>query len=400
MTGFVHPIARGWVVRDAVPGPNVDEFGEPDQVRAALARPGAADGTLLAVQHPHRTPTALAEGLDLLSALPIAHAALARLRAEHYRRVDDVIALSWGDGPDGEAIGIICIVDPTAVLPNGLTFVRHTEDVYPEVVAERAAVIKGLGCATSSAMLIPADGGRRFSELVARTIGEMGDPDVSTVDVKGRRERLWLLGPGERQDEIIATAQRESLLVADGNHRVAAATLAGKGSLLALVTGGPDLRIGPINRVLVHTGLTIDDLAVRWTATGLHVQPAEDRTPETGVVVVVAGSTALKVTLPGDELDHQAVERLMVAQALDIEPAKVLRPLYEGQTPRPDADAVVLIAPVRRQDMLAIHAAGHRMPRKATYFTPKPRSGLLLADIGWSRSVDSPRWGSWGGTVS
>ena len=28
-----------------------------------------------------------------------------------------------------------------------------------------------------------------------------------------------------------------------------------------------------------------------------------------------------------------------------------------------------------------VHAAGGRMPRKSTYFTPKPRSGLLLADL-------------------
>jgi uncharacterized protein (DUF1015 family) len=28
-----------------------------------------------------------------------------------------------------------------------------------------------------------------------------------------------------------------------------------------------------------------------------------------------------------------------------------------------------------------VHDAGKRMPRKATYFTPKPRSGLLLADL-------------------
>jgi uncharacterized protein (DUF1015 family) len=28
-----------------------------------------------------------------------------------------------------------------------------------------------------------------------------------------------------------------------------------------------------------------------------------------------------------------------------------------------------------------VHAQGRRMPRKSTYFTPKPRSGLLLADL-------------------
>ena len=58
-----------------------------------------------------------------------------------------------------------------------------------------------------------------------------------------------------------------------------------------------------------------------------------------------------------------------------------VRPLPAGRPLPPDADAVVLLAPVTFADVLAVHAAGRRMPRKATYFTPKPRSGLVLADI-------------------
>ncbi|NBH11123.1 DUF1015 domain-containing protein, partial [Amycolatopsis sp. SID8362] len=50
MSDWIRPIGRGWVVRDAVPGPDVDEFAEPDRVIDALAAPGAGD-TLLAVQH-------------------------------------------------------------------------------------------------------------------------------------------------------------------------------------------------------------------------------------------------------------------------------------------------------------------------------------------------------------
>jgi uncharacterized protein (DUF1015 family) len=42
---------------------------------------------------------------------------------------------------------------------------------------------------------------------------------------------------------------------------------------------------------------------------------------------------------------------------------------------------VVQLAPVSYADVLAVHAAGRRMPRKATYFTPKPRSGLVLAEL-------------------
>jgi hypothetical protein len=391
MSGWIRPIRDGWVVRHGVPGPDVDEFADPEQVIAALAAPGGAEGTLLAVQHPHRTPTARADGLDLTAALPIARAALAHLRADHYRSVTDVVAPYRVDGPDGSALGLLCVVDPAAVGADGLTLVRHTEEVYPDVVAERAAMLAGLGCATSAALLVPEGGGRALTALMGRVCDELGDPAVSTLDSHGRRHRMWLLGKGQRQDEVLAMAQEQSLLVADGNHRVAAAAVAGKGSLLALVTAGPRLQIGPIHRVLVGTGLDVDEMARRWRAAGLGVCPSPDRTPPAvpGEVVVLAGEVALRVSLPaagptepGPRIDHSLVERVMVGEALGVDPdGPSLQPLPGDREAGANSDAVLLLAPVPFSDLLSVYAAGNRMPRKATYFTPKPRSGLLLADI-------------------
>src|SRR5579885_1045252 len=115
MNGWVRPVESGWVVRDFVPGPDVDEFAEPERVAAALRAPGAALGTLLAVQHPHRTPAARARGLSLTDALPIAREALDHLRANHYHEVHDVVAPYRVDGPDGSAHGVLCLVDPAEV---------------------------------------------------------------------------------------------------------------------------------------------------------------------------------------------------------------------------------------------------------------------------------------------
>jgi hypothetical protein len=389
MKSWVGRIKTGWVVRDTVPGPDVDEFAEPDQITAALARPGAAHATLLAAQHPHRTPAALARDLSVRDALPIGRAALSELRARHYLPVEDVVALSWGDGPNGSALGVLCIVDPAAVNKHGRAYVRHTEEVYPDVVAERAAMLSGLGCATSAAMLVPATAGAEFTELLLQAVAELGEPTISLTG-NGSRDRMWLVGKGELQKAVLAAACGQSLLVADGNHRVAAAAMAGRGSLLALITGGPSLRIGPINRVLTGTGMDIGEMTRRWQETGLEVLPSDDRTPpaKPGTVVVVAGDKAWHVHLPradhgaDHDIDHRLVEHLMVERALGLDPAGPhVRPLPGSRAPRPDADAVLLIAPVPLADVLAVHGAGERMPRKATYFTPKPRSGLLLADI-------------------
>ncbi len=383
---WIRPIGRGWVVRDAVPGPDVDEFAEPDRVADALAAPGAGD-TLLAVQHPARTPAALARGLDLAAAVPVARAALERLRKRSYRPVREVVAPYRIEGPDGVALGLLCLVDPAAVTDDGTARVRHTEDVYPDVVAERAAVLAGLGCATSAALLVPATGGDLLTDEVARACGALGLPDLSTSDAAGRRHDLWVVPAGPLQHRLLGAAGAAELLVADGNHRVAAAAAAGHGSLLALVTAGPELRIGAIHRVLTGTGLGPEDLVSRWSAAGLDVRYDEHAVPVTGEAVVRAGTAVLRVVLPkpdvpGPVIDHEIVERVLFAEALGIDPdGPCSHPLPDGRPVPPDADAVVLLAPVSRADVLAVHAAGRRMPRKATYFTPKPRSGLVLAEL-------------------
>ncbi|ONI91265.1 hypothetical protein ALI22I_09340 [Saccharothrix sp. ALI-22-I] len=368
--GRVRAISRGWVVRDRVPGPDVDEFAEPERIVAALAR--ARPGTLLAVQHPHRTPTALAAGSSLLDALPHARAELAHLRRNAYREVRDVVAPYRVDGPDGTAYGLLCMVDPAAV--------GHTEDVYPDVVAERARVLSGLGCVTSAAMLVPVAREVRLTRLVAEVDDE---PAVSVVDPGGRRHWLWLVGPGERQDALLAAAGEHPLMVADGNHRVAAS--AGLSGLLALVTAGPDVRIGPIHRAVVGTGLSLADLTVAWRGVGLTVTPVDVATrPSPGILIAVAGTSAVRVELPSAGVDHAFVEAVLLDKALGLDPESPhVRPVT-GDVPLADgaqADAVLLIAPVPLADVLAVHAAGGRMPRKSTYFTPKPRSGLLLADL-------------------
>jgi hypothetical protein len=370
---WVRPITHGWVVRDEVPGPDVDEFAEPGRVTAALAARGPAR-TLLAVQHPHRTPEAVAAGRGLPESLPAARNTLSTLLRTAYREVSTVVAPYEVDGPDGTACGVLCMVDPAAV---DAGHVRHSEEIYPDIVTERAAVLAGLGYATSAAMLVPV--GERdelTAEVRAHTIGQR--PVVSTVDAGGRRHRLWL----SSDISLLSAVEAHPLMVADGNHRVAAATAADV-SMLALVTAGPALRIGAIHRALTNTGLTAPVLARAWQEIGLTVResPQAPTPTKPGKAVVRCPTGTLEVDLP-DGLDHAQVEEVLIDQALHLDPAGPhVNPLPAGRTPPPNTDAVIELAPVPLATVLAEHAAGRRMPRKSTYFTPKPRSGLLLADL-------------------
>ncbi|MFC7614240.1 DUF1015 family protein [Actinokineospora soli] len=364
---MLSPIARGWVVRSEVPGPDVDEFADAASVTAALAR--SAPGSLLAVQHPHRTPAARAAGLSLDHALPAARAALRELTRRAYRRVEDVVAAYQVDGPDGSASGVLCMVDPKAV---GDRFVRHSEDVYPDVVAERAKALIGLGCATSAALLVPVHSGEHLTAAVAAAT--TARPDVSTVDSSGRRHRLWLLD----SPDLLAAASAAPLVVADGNHRVAAAERAG--GLLAFITAGPDLRIRAFHRALVG----VDPAALRAAWRDLDVRPAPEAMPPTrpGTVVAHLDGERYAITLPGGGIDHAAVEALLTAAGVD--PAgPLVRPFPDGREPA-DADALLYLAPVPLPDVLAVHAAGSGCRARARS-SPRSRAAACC-----SRSWVSP----------
>lgn len=274
----------------------------------------------------------------------------------------------------GRTIGVLCLVDPSIVN------VRHSEQVYQRIVDDRTIALSGLGLATSAAMLVPLSDGERLTAAARRaTVGR--EPAVTTKDA----HRLWLIGPGPVQDELLAIAQSGPLLVADGNHRVAAAAAAHTG-LFALVTAGPDLHVGAIHRALTGTGLSHADLADAWRRIGLTVHEVPDAEPPRlpGTVTV---SPDLVVELPEPDgplphIDHGTVEDLLLARALGVDPeGPHVRVVPEGHDPGPDVDALLQLAPVPLADVLAVHDQGRRMPRKATYFTPKPRSGLLLAQL-------------------
>lgn len=388
MVDWIRPLRTGWVVRGAVPGPNVDEFAEAEQVIDALAPPGAA-ASLLAVQHPHRTPEAIVSGLTLPDALPAARSVLDRLLGTAYREVSDVVAPYRVSGPDGTALGVLCLVDPDSVAATGARQIRQGEQVYPEVVADRATVLSGLGVATSAAMLVPISAGDSLTEALEHACAKLGLPEVSIVDSVGRSHELWLLGPGALTDEVLAAARGASLMVADGNHRMAAATHAGLGGLLALVTAGPDLRVGPIHRALVGVEFSVDDLAAAWRGIGLKIVDNVAAVPpkHPGWITAVVGGHAMRVRLPQprpDEprprIDHDVVERILVGEVLGVDrDSAALRP-FTADPPR-GASVLLLIPAIPFDDVLAVHADGRQMPRKSTYFTPKPRSGLLLADL-------------------
>ena len=63
--------------------------------------------------------------------------------------------------------------------------------------------------------------------------------------------------------------------------------------------------------------------------------------------------------------------------------AATTRPAWlRGEVDAGRAELAVLIAPVTVDDFVAVNLARQKMPRKSTWFTPKARGGLVLAQLG------------------
>jgi uncharacterized protein (DUF1015 family) len=124
-------------------------------------------------------------------------------------------------------------------------------------------------------------------------------------------------------------------------------------------------------------------------------------TPEvparSGTVNLYTKAGAWTVTLPTDgsasvvdNLDHALVERHLLGDALGLEPGDK-RITYvggdysaswlRGEVDAGRAELAVLIAPVTVDDFVAVNLARLKMPRKSTWFTPKARAGLVVADL-------------------
>ena len=113
-------------------------------------------------------------------------------------------------------------------------------------------------------------------------------------------------------------------------------------------------------------------------------------------MTLYADGQSYAVTLPAaggtvvDRLDHAVVERVLIRDVLGLDPGDKSIGYVGGDYPASwlasevdegRAVAAILIAPVHVDDFVEVNLARLKMPRKSTWFTPKARTGLVLADV-------------------
>ena len=345
-----------------------------------------------------------------------AAARLSAWQAEGFLRRDDTAAIyvyEQSREPDLLQRGLLGAVelrhpDERVVLPH--------EDVMPGPVADRLELMRATG-ANLEPILLVYDGG---GDTVAVIDAAATDPPlVETVTEDGIRHRLWALTEPADLAAVASDLQPRQALIADGHHRYAtyrrlqaeqrdAGRGAGpwdRGLALLVDSGAYPLDLQAIHRVVeglpldeaVKTAGTVftaadlgqDDQAARGAlqdASG-HAFLLSDG--ESYALLTDPDPVAVAAAMPPRhsalwrDLDASVLHALLLEQLWQVpDGSPRVRYLHdlEGalRTARQAGGTAILLRPVSVGDVMAVAAAGERMPRKSTSFGPKPRTGLVL----------------------
>ncbi len=301
------------------------------------------------------------------------------------------------------------------------------EDVMPGPVADRLELMRATG-ANLEPILLVYDGGGDTAAVIDEVV--VGEPILQTTSEDGLGQRLWALTDPGLVARVQADLAPRQAMIADGHHRYATYRRlqaerhdTGRGAgpwdfgLAMLVDSRTSpLRVAAIHRVV--PGLTLDD-ALTAAASTFRVRRAGDSLEDalstlaaadgSHPLVVTDGTryrlleepdpAALEAALPPERparwrsLDAGVLHALLLERLWGLPDDTDQGPGVEAPRGRVeylhDAGAAVraarrgrgvavLMRPAALDDVLALAAAGERMPRKSTSFGPKPRTGLVL----------------------
>jgi uncharacterized protein (DUF1015 family) len=394
--GVVHPISRAWITAGGTGAQNYDEFADDAEITEIIA---ANPRSALAVEMPHLAPDSL--GKTFSESLPDAVARLAGERSDGcYRPAEQAVVLYRITGPaEPPAYGLWAMVDTdqisTSAAEPGL--VIRNEDVFIAKVRERVALAETLQTLLSPVLLLQTGRGDDLHAALAAAAESAGEPAATDRDQSGRTHAIWVIAAGPLLEELTGLAGGGELVVADGNHRSLAAQTGGLPRFLAVVTTPASVAIQPYNRLISE--LPVADWVAPLIAAGARVEQLSRPAaiPAKGTVELYAGGKSWAVVLPAtgvtpvENLDHALVEQILLGDVLGLDPGDKRISYIGGDYPaewlRGEVDAgrgelAVLIAPVTVDDFVAVNLARQKLPRKSTWFTPKARGGLVLAQLG------------------
>jgi len=224
---------------------------------------------------------------------------------------------------------------------------------------------------------------------------------VSFTGPEGTHHRLWVISDAAIHASVHAALESLPVLIADGHHRyetalayaeeVGAPPDSAAGFTLALLTdlADPGLAVLPTHRVM---------------KTGIAVTGGEPRESLEATLASLPGRVAagayrdhqfqvlpLEGEVPVVELHEQVIDNLLGKRNPEDQllytrdPVEAVRWVDEGA-----GTAAFFLAPPDLGQVLRLAQEGKTLPQKATYFHPKPPSGMVF------HRLEPPEWFSTG----
>jgi uncharacterized protein (DUF1015 family) len=330
---------------------------------------------------------------------------------------DEQPALYAYEMRDGESvtrglIGALALVDPDAgiVLPH--------ENTMSGIVSDRLALTAATETNTEPIYLVYDGGG-----VASAVVGDVGTqpPLAAATTEDGLEHRVWAITDPDVLAAVAADLHSRRAVIADGHHRYANfrqhqadrhAAGAGNGPwdhglafLVDATAFGPQVhaihRVVPSVPAADAARRAEGAFAVRRLDGGLDdALDALAQAGKAGTAFVVSGTDgrwlltdpdpgALRGHLPPDASEAWRTLDVTVAHHLLVREVWGLTDDEDTVWYRHDALAAeaaaaetggtaLLLNPTPVEAVIAVAAAGERMPRKSTLFTPKPRTGFLL----------------------
>lgn len=293
--------------------------------------------------------------------------------------------------------------------------VKPHERTHTHVKEDRLALLRATRAMFEALLFLAPDDSERLktslSELTACA-------PLAEANLGGVLSEIWRIG-GSAAWDLSRAAQESSIYIADGHHRYETASVYRSENLAADRTlglivplGDPGLAVLPTHRLV--SGGRIDPSALRKRLEprfevapldGLSdpVTALESMSPDSTkcVVLLAEGKFCLQLKHDADIHDFEesvspAVAELDVARVDALVVAEICRVAGSGAEVSYSADvsevvksvrnghhaAGVVLTPTSVKDVLRVADAGAFMPQKATYFSPKVPSGIVLLPFG------------------
>ena len=249
--------------------------------------------------------------------------------------------------------------------------------------------------------------GLSLSQFLSSSVEPKGEPDIDVHDDDGVRHRLWVV-PDDQTLAISEGVGAQPVVIADGHHRYETARVyqgqiraeqgdapGGHDWVMALVVelSEEQLSVGPIHRVI--TGLSADTDLIGGFAGWFDVVRAGDGSDQ--VVAALGEATSLALVTNEDAWLLTPRPEAYEAANSDLDSSLVALALLEfdgastahrhswqeaiASIRTGDAQAAVLLRPPTVAQISEWAHARRRMPPKSTYFSPKPRTGMVIRPL-------------------